>query len=513
MVRKSLTSPFRRASLVFSLFGGFVLQDPNDLLGKVRLRLSQKGISIPAFRIPAISPEGEALYAMGEYSASAAVFEANGWAGKLRAQKIRSQIDELNSPIIEGQTGSLTGQDTRVLFYLTNSKPFTNSGYTERSQFILRGLNQSGIPVRGVTRLGYPTLIGVIPLRDQIEVLGVQYKFLLPSSYPFKKEKQIQLAVDLLVREARRFNATVLHTTTDFKNAIVVSRAAEQLGIPWLYEARGELEKTWLSKRPKDLAERASASEFFKSAQLKEIEAMRKANAVIVLSEVSKGQAVKRGIPEEKIWVVPNAISETDIYRTFDREEVRKELGLPEGRVVGAITSLVGYEGLDDLIRAIPLIEDANFVIVGDGEARRSLEALSHELRVDDRVSFVGKQPSTYIWKWYASLDVLVVPRKDFEVTRTVTPIKTLVAQGLGTPVVASDLPALREVTGGHAVYSNAQDPDSLADAIISVLKMDVKELGILRSKGREWVKSRTWNSNVEQLTRVYRSLPDLSRY
>ena len=49
------------------------------------------------------------------------------------------------------------------------------------------------------------------------------------------------------------------------------------------------------------------------------------------------------------------------------------------------------------------------------------------------------------------ALDVVVVPRKDFEVTRTVTPQKPAEAMALARPVVASDLPALREtMTDDH---------------------------------------------------------------
>src|SRR5699024_377579 len=124
------------------------------------------------------------------------------------------------------------------------------SGYTERTHQLLTALKSQGMSVRGVTRLGYPVVIGSFPLEEKSVVDGIEYVHLLPNKYPMLKKEQIELAVRMLVREARDFNATILHTTTDFKNAIVVSRAAEILGIPWIYETRGELHKTWLSKRP-----------------------------------------------------------------------------------------------------------------------------------------------------------------------------------------------------------------------------------------------------------------------
>ncbi len=80
-------------------------------------------------------------------------------------------------------------------------------------------------------------------------------------------------------------------------------------------------------------------------------------------------------------------------------------------------------------------------------------------------------------------LEVFVVPRHDTLVCRAITPIKALSAQVIGVPVVASDLLALREVTGGVEIYAPAGQADALAAAIFGVEKS---------TAGREWVASRT---------------------
>ena len=67
---------------------------------------------------------------------------------------------------------------------------------------------------------------------------------------------------------------------------------------------------------------------------------------------------------------------------------------------------------------------------------------------------------------------------------RTVTPLKALQAQALGIPVIASDLPALREVTGGVESYVPGEDPKALAEAIAGVEESDT---------GRNWAATRTW--------------------
>ena len=171
------------------------------------------------------------------------------------------------------------------------------------------------------------------------------------------------------------------------------------------------------------------------------------------LSEISKKQLVERGVLAEKIHVIPNAVDEEFIGREFERSAIRRELGLPDIPLVGSVTAVVDYEGLDTLIESLQHLPiKAKVLIVGEGTARPELEALASSLGMRDRVIFTGRKPQDEIWKWYAALDLFAVPRKDTQVCRTVTPIKPLMAQSLGVPVVASDLPALREVTGGFAV-------------------------------------------------------------
>lgn len=505
MTFKRLKECGQRISLVASLFGTHLLEDPNDLFAKIRQKLRGLGIRVPTLKLPTPSQRGENLYIQGHLSLSAAEFEQSGLRGKTRARKIRRQILELNMPILDSVPLMHDGHPHNILFYLTNSKPFTQSGYTERSHFILKALEERGMKIRAVTRLAYPFVICEFPRRGKITLNGVEYQQMLPPLFPKDKIRQIELAVKMLVDQAREFDADILHTTTDYKNAIIVSRAARVLGIPWIYETRGELQKTWLSKKSPDIYETARESEYYLAAGRMELEAMKSAVALVQLSEISKRNAIEQGIAEEKIRVIPNAVSRTDIARDINKAELRRQLGLPiSGELIGTITSIVEYEGLDDLIRAVKLLPSVVCIIVGEGEAKPTLEALVHELGLEKRIHFVGKQPADSIWQWYAVLDVFVIPRKNHEVCRTVTPMKTLMAQANGVPIVASDLPALREVTGNNAMFFRAEDPKDLAGTLQEVIDMKPAAIHRQIKIAKEWVKSRTWESNANKLIDLY---------
>lgn len=507
MIYRRFRSYSQLIPLVVSLFGTHFWEDPNDLFLKISQKLRSSGIPFPTFRLPTPSHRGELLYEQGQLSLSAAEFERNGMRGRAKARKIRRQVTELNLPILESKPLGDQECVSNVLFYLNNSKPFTQSGYTERSHFILKALKEQGMNVRAVTRLGYPVVIGDFPRKRALTIDGIEYVQLLPALIPRSKVQQIELAVQMLVDEARRFDAEILHTTTDFKNAIVVSRAVYVLEIPWIYETRGELHKTWLSKRNPGIQELAVHSEFFLASQNRELEAMEKSAALVQLSEVSKRQSISQGISASKIHVVPNAVSESELGRTVTKPEIREELGLLGRKtLVGTITSIVPYEGLDDLIRATKLLPEVNCIIVGEGESKPRLERLVHELGLEERVRFVGKQPTATIWKWYSVLDIFVIPRKNQEVCRSVTPIKTLMAQANGVPVVSSDLPALREVTGNRAVYFPAENPDELAKALKSIINANPDIVRTQSKLARQWVRTKTWRANAEKLISVYRN-------
>ncbi|WP_141750612.1 glycosyltransferase family 4 protein [Corynebacterium sp. HMSC067D03] len=404
----------------------------------------------------------------------------------------RRVIEQINLLAMEPATGGPGEKrsDSRILAFVTNSLPHTLSGYSVRSQHVFEAIAGAGIEVFAATRLGYPLNVGKIARSHQELVSSIKYFRLIPKKHNASLSIRLNEEVDLLTRLAEETHPSVLYTTTDFRNALVVSRVADRLGIPWIYEVRGEPEKTWLTRVPVGFKERAKNSEYYSKRRALETKAMLASNAVTTLSEVSKKSLVERGVPASKIWVVPNCVDGSLLENTICNESAREKLGLPEGKWVGTVTSVVEYEGLDTLLDAILYLpSDINILIVGDGVALPSLQRKAQEMRINHRVRFVGRKPRDEIQDWYAALDLFVVPRKNLEVCRTVTPIKAMEAMAMGIPVVASDLPAIREVTGDCAEYFRPEDPRSLAKAIETAL-VDRS----LVSRGREWASSRTWD-------------------
>lgn len=495
----------------------FLYSEPRNFANKVLEKARQSNCPLPQMLGDYLRREDEidlgdfrGLARVGELAASAQLVADSDRLPSLRdirsAKRILERSRRLQTDILfNGRGASSDGEKSRPLFVLNNCVPFTQSGYTQRSQETLLALNNLGVESSAITRFGYPIVVGSMPANDAVIVNGVQYRLILPNVYPRSLRKRDELAVRAIVQEAKKTEATVIHTTTDFRNAQLVSRAARDLGVPWVYEVRGEPHMTWLSRIPSQLRDTARHSEYFKLAEAQEARAMSAADAVVALSNISKQRMVERGIDGKKIYVVPNAVKQDILDKNISKMEARKQLHLPEGAIVGAATSVVGYEGLDDLVKAAKFDSTFRVLIVGDGIERPNLENLAVDLGVQDRVTFVGRKPSSEVWKWYAAMDVFVIPRKDHEVCRLVTPVKGLTAQALGIPVVASDLPALREITGELATYTEPENPRSLAEGIHRALISGNSASG--QQASRAWAASHTWGANAVVYQQLYSNL------
>ncbi|MCL2850593.1 MAG: glycosyltransferase family 4 protein, partial [Micrococcales bacterium] len=405
-----------------------------------------------------------------------------------------------------------------VLHLLVNSVPTTASGYTVRSHEVLRAQRRAGIDAVAATRLGYPVNVGLITGRDLDVVDDVPYHRLVGWSAPRRArqraEQHVVAATDLALRCGVRRGTGVVHATTPFTNALVAAQVAARLGVPWVYEVRGLLEETWAASFPTAAArEAARGSQRHALARARETQLALAADHVVVLGTTVRDCLVARGVSPEQIAVVPNGVDEALLACDTDPAAARVQLGLPAaGFWVGTVGSLVDYEGVGTVLEAVARLRaggaDVRVAVVGDGVARPSLLRQVQALALGDAAVLPGRVSPTQVATWYQSLDVFVVPRRDTAVTRTVVPLKPMQAMALRRPVVASDLPALREVVGdpGAGLLVAPQDADALAQALTRLA--DDRDLAAsLGSAGRQFAATRTWARVGQMYRELYAGL------
>jgi glycosyltransferase involved in cell wall biosynthesis len=123
---------------------------------------------------------------------------------------------------------------------------------------------------------------------------------------------------------------------------------------------------------------------------------------------------------------------------------------------------LVPYKGVDVLLRAMPRVHaetGARLTVVGDGPERARLERLAPPC-----VRFAGRLPRDALARAYADARLTVLPSVNGQEAFGIALLESMAA---GTPVVASDLPGVREVAALAGTTAPPGDPDALADAIV----------------------------------------------
>nr|WP_231705189.1 glycosyltransferase family 4 protein [Arthrobacter gengyunqii] len=397
-----------------------------------------------------------------------------------------------------------------VLHVLTNSLPHTGSGYAQRSHSVLKAQRQSGWNVHAVTRPGYPVQLGMFAARSSDVIDDVVYHRILPATLPEGMAARLQYQAEQTLQLALTVRPSVLHTTTHFVNAVVTAAVAEALGIPWVYEVRGQLADTWASPRGAE----ARTSERYLAFVARESEATLRADQCATLGSEMKSAIIVRESDGPEIELLPNGVGEAFLDAPMKAMAARQRLGLPvEGVFVGTVSSLVDYEGLDDLIGAFAELAKSNdalmCLIVGGGAAEASLRQQAKESGFTHRIIFTGRVDRKLAHLYHQALDIFVVPRKDSHVTRSVTPLKPVEALASSRPVVFSALPALQETIrdGVEGIAVEPSNRSELAGALGSLAE-DARLRHRMGAAGRERILAeRTWTAVAFQTTVMYERL------
>jgi PEP-CTERM/exosortase A-associated glycosyltransferase len=292
-------------------------------------------------------------------------------------------------------------------------------------------------------------------------------------------------------------------------NALAALPVAKRRGLPLLYEIRAFWEDAAVGN-----GTGREGSVRYRLIRRFETWAARRADSVAVICEGLRRDLIARGIAAEKIIVAPNGV-DLGLFGNplaADRNLARK-LGLVGAEVVGFIGSFYDYEGLDDLIAAMPLLLEkrprAHLVLVGGGPVEDALAAQAQASPARDRIHFVGRVPHHEVDRYYGLIDILAYPRKAMRLTELVTPLKPLEAMAQRKLVVASNVGGHRELIedGVTGTLFPAGDPRALADAL-DTLFANRGRWDERRDVARAFVeRDRNWSSNISRYMPAYQKL------
>lgn len=393
----------------------------------------------------------------------------------------------------------------RILHVLDHGLPL-QSGYTFRTRAILKAQEARGWHVAAVTGPRH----GVAP--DAVEsVDGLTFHRTQTT-----RRGGVLGEVGGLAAFARRIDAAVdafrpdiLHAHSPVLDAIAALRVARARRLPLVYEIRAFWEDAAVGN-----GTGTEGSAKYRVTRAMESWAVQRADGVAVICEGLRGDLIARGLAADKIVVSPNGVDLTLFGEPVARDPaLAASLGLEDAETIGFIGSFYDYEGLDDLIAAMPALvtarPKARLLLVGGGPMEAALRAQAAASPAADAIRFVGRVPHTEVERYYALVDVLAYPRKRMRLTDLVTPLKPLEAMAQGKLVAASDVGGHRELIrdGDTGTLFAPDDPAAIAMALAGLLA-DRRGWDARRARARAFVEAeRNWSSNIRRYDPVYQRL------
>jgi PEP-CTERM/exosortase A-associated glycosyltransferase len=335
---------------------------------------------------------------------------------------------------------------------------------------------------------------------------------IVPAFSPLGEWREIAALAKAVDRVAAAFKPDLIHAHSPVLTALGVERSKARRSIPLLYEIRAFWEDAAVGN-----GTGTEGSLKYQATKAIETWAVRRADGVAVICEGLRADLVSRGISADKILVSPNGV-DLDLFGepTPPDQELIRGLALEGADVLGFIGSFYDYEGLDDLIAAMPALvamrPKAQLVLVGGGPMEDALKAQAAASPVSDRIHFMGRVPHQEVERFYSVIEILVYPRKRMRLTDLVTPLKPLEAMAQCRLVAASDVGGHRELIedGVTGTLFAPDSPDSLARSVAQLF--GAREIWDERRKtARKFVEQdRNWSSNISRYEPVYQKLTGL---
>jgi PEP-CTERM/exosortase A-associated glycosyltransferase len=393
----------------------------------------------------------------------------------------------------------------RVLHVFDHSIPL-HSGYTFRSRSIIRAQRELGIETVHVTSTKH-----IDPSASDVDTAdGLTFYRTRPgtlASVPILGQVDVVTTLRKRILEvARQEKVHLLHAHSPCLNGMAAVSAGRALDLPVVYETRAFWEDAAV-----DQGKTREGDFRYRVTRALETRVYRSAKEVTCICEGLRSDIVARGIPSERVTIVPNAVDATQFPLLGGRDAALEfRLGLIGKKVIGFIGSFYAYEGLDLLIEALPKITahhpNVVLLLVGGGMEETALRELAVARGVSDRVLFTGRVPHQEVPEYTSLVDLFVFPRKSMRLTETVTPLKPLEAMAQGRVVLASDVGGHRELIQDSrtGMLFKAEDTADLSRSVISYLD-GARDSKTMILEGRAFIeRERNWRTVSARYLDVY---------
>lgn len=219
---------------------------------------------------------------------------------------------------------------------------------------------------------------------------------------------------------------------------------------------------------------------------------LKKTKGIISITKGLAEHFKSRGINNQIIWA-PDGVN-------LDKFNTRGTIDLPKDKKIVLYTGhLYKWKGVDVLLDTAKRLPDVLFIFVGGTE--KDIESFKQKVKVKN-VLIAGKKPHSEIPLWLQSADVLALPNSaTSNISKFYTsPLKMFEYMAVKKPIIASDLPSLREVLNNkNSVLVAPDNPEALAEGIKKVLS-DAHFAEAIAEQAFQDVQQYTWRKRAKKI-------------
>jgi len=199
----------------------------------------------------------------------------------------------------------------------------------------------------------------------------------------------------------------------------------------------------------------------------------QRAKRFIVLTIFIKNNFIGAGISSDKILVAADGVDLEKFDIVLSKEDARRKLNLPYNKKIVVYTGhLYVWKGVNVLLETARNLQNILFIFIGG--TKQDVKKFQQKAGDLDNVMIAGHRPHQEISYWLKAADVLVLPNSAKEkISQFYTsPMKLFEYMASGQPIVASDLPSIREILNeSNAVLVESDNSSRLVEGIIKILK------------------------------------------
>lgn len=231
------------------------------------------------------------------------------------------------------------------------------------------------------------------------------------------------------------------------------------------------------------------------------LECARRGAAIVAISGGVRADLGQLGVDASRVLIEHDGFEPARFAALPDRRTARERLDLPlDARVVVYAGGLLPWKGVDVLVEAARAMPGTRFVVAGGAD--EDLRRLREQAKGLSNVRFDGFVAPEAVASYLAAADVGVAPNRSRPAisARHTSPLKVFEAMACGLPLVASDLPSLRDALDESvAAFCAPDDPASLAAALERLL-WDADRLRAMRLAGPRKAARHAWDARAARI-------------